>query len=892
MTQLPPQAKKSYNKSIPSIALSGQRSIVLLLALLATAAVTLVRIDANWTPWTIVAPVIFSSLLAIGLMMLGLRNIGANAKVSASTGIGKPNPTTAPTSETRSRTLNQRYIFLTAVLILFPFVANSLVKIFFGLAGEPFELLMLATVQQGAIAAVTLHNTRKSEWISGLLSFFLFVFCVTISGDIAVYILAGIFALLGIWWLMGAYWERIQSGFVAQQSVPIVRLRFGILSAVIGVLLILGYLGTHPSLATYALNGFMPTSGGNGEADDTARSGIGDGEQMVAAQDTAMSFGPVESELFLEDTAPSLYDMFSEFYGQDAKIKKNIERAISLNQTEMQQQHQHLSQSQKSSREFSAVRKSTPRLKQQPKGTQSPALIYLIGATPAHLAMETFDAFDGKNWTHQQPSSTVKPQLIYQKDKPWVQFSLYESIPYRVTQHQYGIKIINLKSSRIPSPDLVNSVHIDKVDRPDFYGLTNDGIPQLVGRDYTPQLTVLKLQNTFPHLHQLRKTSYFKKHASAVRDTAIATDPASVQERNKSFDVVADPPMDAPLPHPPSPALEPMPTTSQGPVEASSSKPLDPFLLQPSGPTDSLYEVALDLDEIASLSKQWTAGVPRGWLQVEMIVDTLRRDFQHDPVATAPENCTNVVNHFLKTKKGPDYLFATTAAMMLRTLGYPTRLTTGLYADPKNFEYRNGQTIVRKEDLHTWTQVSIDGIHWISIEPTPGFKKPIEVLNWFEWSEIAFWKTLRWIYRNPLIVLLIAVCMSWCAWSRIWLFERTLTFIAAIAGSMSSLRNQVLWTIWLLQWRGKIYGAPRAVDQTLRSWLTTMAKESKNGLADIVAAFVPQVEKLWYAPKQNLGSINEAELRRLCERLIWNPPNPFKVHSATNLNPFKLIFTK
>jgi hypothetical protein len=71
-----------------------------------------------------------------------------------------------------------------------------------------------------------------------------------------------------------------------------------------------------------------------------------------------------------------------------------------------------------------------------------------------------------------------------------------------------------------------------------------------------------------------------------------------------------------------------------------------------------------------------------------------------------------------------------------------------------------------------------------------------------------------------------------------------------------------------------------------------MAKESKNGLADIVAAFVPQVEKLWYAPKQNLGSINEAELRRLCERLIWNPPNPFKVHSATNLNPFKLIFTK
>ncbi|MEY4566668.1 MAG: Protein-glutamine gamma-glutamyltransferase, partial [Planctomycetota bacterium] len=662
MTQLPLRGKTSHNKMLPSIALSGQRSIVLLLALLATAAVTLVRIDANWTPWTIVAPVIVSSLLAISLMLLELRNIGANAKSSTFSKTLKPSPSASPTSETRSRTRNQRYIFLTVILILFPFVANSLVKIFFGLAGEPFELLMLATVQQGAIAAVTLHNTRKAEWISGLLSFFLFVFCVTISGDIAVYILAGIFALLGIWWLMGAYWERIQSGFVAQQSVPIVRLRFGILSAVIGVLLILGYLGSHPSLATYALNGFMPTSGGNGEADDSARSGIGDGEQMVAAQETAMSFGPVESELFLEDTAPSLYDMFSEFYGQDAKIKKNIERAISLNQTEMQQQHQHLSQSQKSSREFSAVRKSTPRLKQQPKGTQSPALIYLIGATPAHLSLETFDAFDGKDWTHQQPSSTVKPQLIYQKDKPWALFSLPESVPYRITQHQFGIKIINLKSSRIPSPDLVNAVHIDKVDRPDFYGLTNDGIPQMVGRDYTPQLTVLRLQNTFPHLHQLRKTSFFKKYASAVRDTAIATDPASVQERQKVFEVVAAPPMDAPLPHPPSPALEPMPTTSQSPTAEAGLQPLDPFLLQPLEPTDSLYEVAIDLDEIASLAKLWTTDTPRGWEQVEMIVDTLRSDFEHDSAATAPEDCTNVVRHFLKARKGPDYLFATTAA--------------------------------------------------------------------------------------------------------------------------------------------------------------------------------------------------------------------------------------
>jgi hypothetical protein len=125
---------------------------------------------------------------------------------------------------------------------------------------------------------------------------------------------------------MGAYWERIQGGFVAQQSVPVVRLRASILISLVALLLLLGYIGSTRSTTLGSLLGFVPTSGGSGENDESARSGIGDGDRVVAAQETAMSFGPVESELFLEDTSPSLYDMFTDMYGEAPKAKNVLKK--------------------------------------------------------------------------------------------------------------------------------------------------------------------------------------------------------------------------------------------------------------------------------------------------------------------------------------------------------------------------------------------------------------------------------------------------------------------------------------------------------------------------------------------------------------------------------------
>ena len=85
----------------------------------------------------------------------------------------------------------------------------------------------------------------------------------------------------------------------------------------------------------------------------------------------------------------------------------------------------------------------------------------------------------------------------------------------------------------------------------------------------------------------------------------------------------------------------------------------------------------------APVAKAIIAGLPTGWCQVEAVVAAIREGYSHDRSATVPPGCADVVADFLlRSHRGPDYLFASAAAVLLRSLGYPTRVVSGLYAAP------------------------------------------------------------------------------------------------------------------------------------------------------------------------------------------------------------------
>jgi hypothetical protein len=184
-------------------------------------------------------------------------------------------------------------------------------------------------------------------------------------------------------------------------------------------------------------------------------------------------------------------------------------------------------------------------------------------------------------------------------------------------------------------------------------------------------------------------------------------------------------------------------TVPAGTVIDSEARTVDPQRLRALGFTprpDSVEDPHVSFHgdyaiapSLADLARRWILGVPEGWAQVEAVVAALRRGYVHDRSATAPPGCRDVVSEFLlRSGRGPDYLFASAAAVLLRSLGYPTRVVSGLYAAPWRYDPRTRHTPVTREDVHFWAEVRLPDGHWITVEPTPGYELLPPVQPWSE----------------------------------------------------------------------------------------------------------------------------------------------------------------
>jgi hypothetical protein len=148
------------------------------------------------------------------------------------------------------------------------------------------------------------------------------------------------------------------------------------------------------------------------------------------------------------------------------------------------------------------------------------------------------------------------------------------------------------------------------------------------------------------------------------------------------------------------------------------------------------------------LAERWTEGCWTDGERVLRIESQLRKSFSYVDQAVVPVDATSAVDHFLATGQGQDYLFATTAAVLLRELGIPARLVSGLYADQRNYDAKSQQTIFWNDDVHTWLEFSLDGVSWLPLEPTPSFGLPPRELTMWQWAQLAFWKSIAWSWRN------------------------------------------------------------------------------------------------------------------------------------------------
>ena len=114
---------------------------------------------------------------------------------------------------------------------------------------------------------------------------------------------------------------------------------------------------------------------------------------------------------------------------------------------------------------------------------------------------------------------------------------------------------------------------------------------------------------------------------------------------------------------------------------------------------------------------------------IQSVVDFLKDNYTYTLRPGKVPDGKSVVEYFLKeSKKGYCTYFATSAAVILRCAGIPTRYCAGYTVNTRTAqahtygqdnEYMNYE--VYDNAAHAWVEAYIDGYGWVTVDPTPGY---------------------------------------------------------------------------------------------------------------------------------------------------------------------------
>ena len=678
-------------------------------------------------------------------------------------------------------------LVMTAVMSL---ICEPVQRIFLG-QGHAFEVLVMHCQANLMLALATCSFRRAYRQLCAILSLFLVISCLTKSSAPAVIALFGAYTLTAVGWLITSYWTQVRRRSVVGKETRFPKtwlmiIPVGLLAAIL--------LPVADHAIADQLHGFMPSSGGEGDHDEFAHGGVGDGSDLIAGQENIQSFGPIEDAPFADDDRPSLYDAFNEAFDEPFVKPAETDRAIALPPEMVVEIENRIARSKQAGREFSTRRQDTARKAKQIRDLSSPALMYLAGRTPVHLRMKTFDVFDGVEWFESESSESAVPSSLETAgDRHWLRLDQARN-PHELFSHRetHAIKIVNLTGNLIPSPPQTDAVSIDLVDRDDMYHPLRNGTVRM-NRDSLPELTAIHLASNRIDTEYL-DSGYGISWVSRHRIVATS-----------------------------------LPTHS-------------------------------DMDAIETLAKNWTAGLPRGPLAIDAIVARLRSSYELDADANAdPDSDFPVGDFLLRTRRGPTYMFASAAALLLRTQGYPTRLVGGFYASSEKYDAKSRHTPLHADDAHFWCEVHIGSGIWLTVEPSPGYEPLEPPPGLLAQIRAAAASVIHFVVDHMWLSLLSAAAMVIAFWNRRRIGDAVLTIGWAMTSS-SGNREYALSTLRLIEKRFTLAGLYRPDGTTFGNWVKTL-----------VPVFADRSELHEFARIANCAAFSESELsqddRAVCHQL-------------------------
>lgn len=150
--------------------------------------------------------------------------------------------------------------------------------------------------------------------------------------------------------------------------------------------------------------------------------------------------------------------------------------------------------------------------------------------------------------------------------------------------------------------------------------------------------------------------------------------------------------------------------------ESSSKKYAERFFL--SLPPRFIYQVG---GEVYNLAKEITSGLNNNYEKVIALKNFFNsQEFNYSLNVRKLLPGEDLVEALLKDKTGYCVYYATAMTLMARELGIPARYVEGYRVPNKPELDENGNFIMTENYAHAWTEVYLDGLNWIIIDPTPG----------------------------------------------------------------------------------------------------------------------------------------------------------------------------
>jgi protein-glutamine gamma-glutamyltransferase len=273
---------------------------------------------------------------------------------------------------------------------------------------------------------------------------------------------------------------------------------------------------------------------------------------------------------------------------------------------------------------------------------------------------------------------------------------------------------------------------------------------------------------------------------------------------------------------------------------------------------------------VAALARSLVAGVPEGWRQIEAVIDALRQGYVHDRSCTVARGCSDVVAEFLlRSRRGPDYLFATSAAVLLRSLGYPVRVVSGLYAAPERYDPKTRHTAVGRDDIHFWAQVRLPDGLWVAIEPTPGYTLLGPARSWSKRLHAVLLAAWHWASDHWLPLL-----GAWAGFMLIWWRRReVLDRLVTLEWQLRRRRNTrcyVVETLRLVERRSSWAGRPRPAGQTPVCWFRPFAAAVPREVYHTLEHLVRFSDWAVYAPvgREAPFAAADGEIQTACQQVV------------------------